>query len=115
MNRRSSPRRIALLFWIFLAGALAGTAQPFDRYRNVAPPDSLFRIGAHLVPGTASLARDTLKLDFTYHYSAPSAAEIAAPGTWEQSLTRDLYMQPGRPGSAAPLQTIFRLPVLEAL
>jgi hypothetical protein len=115
MNRRSSPRRIALLFGIFLVGAVAGTAQPFDRYRNVAPWDSVFRIGAHLVPGRASLARDTLKLDFTYHYSAPSVAAIAAPGKWEDSLTHDLYMQPDRPGSVAPLQTIFRLPILEAI
>ena len=88
-------------------------AQPIDRYAGYEW-DSVFRIGAHTVPGYVTFARDTLKLDFTYHYQptwdnlgvGKLASRLLSPQDVFERLDTSLYLQSGTPDSLA-LRTIF--------
>jgi hypothetical protein len=122
MSGRSSPLRIALatLGLVFAFAAPAG-AQLLGRYAGFEY-DTVFRIGAHTVPGWVTFARDTLKLDFTYHYQptwdntgvSVLASRLLAPANLLERLDTSLYLQTGTPDSLA-LRTIFIPDVLKVM
>jgi hypothetical protein len=110
MCGRLSPARIALFAFIFAVAATnAIDAQQFDRYRNFQY-DTLFRIGAHFVPGDPRIARDSLGLEFTYHYSQTYPSSIASPNGWSEELDSLLYFLPH---STDSLKTIFQPRIIE--
>jgi hypothetical protein len=121
MRGRSAASRIARAA-IAAVITLAASADGQPRLTHSPEYDTVFRVGAHTVPGQPSFARDTLKLDFTYHYQptwdnlgvGKLASRIAAPATIEERLDSMLYVQDKLPRGEG-LQTIFIPSVLKVM